>query len=481
YAAGFWHEAVNAYWGPLYSWLLALLLGLHLPGILATRMIGLASGALALYALGRLFHRLPMRSALQRAALWLAALILLSFAIQSYTPDALFTALLLLYTSIILDPTYPSRYSGISCGILGALSFYAKSYGFAFFFIHFCLFSFLTWLRSEPARRGRVIQQFSLGLACFFVLSACWIFALHGKYGVWTIGSTGEFNHRLVGPGSSGYPHLRGLTPPASEHAITAWQDPSLATLPSWNALAERRHELKLIMLNVKQVFHFWGNESVLFPLFFVVYIVLCIRKPDRRWEWIYPILTIALFSAGYIFLTVADRYFWFAELLILLVAFRTLELIFEQKLKTTTWRTALVVVVGFSFVVSPLRALKGHFKRDAALYAAVQTVKASGKVREPFASCGDWAHSAYFAYLLHAPYYGVIVPEPDADEIAHELNPDFNAAPPPFADARNAKQALSSQHIGELFVWPNCPIDSASLGPVVVQSNELKVLRLKQ
>jgi hypothetical protein len=336
-------------------------------------------------------------------------------------------------------------------------------------------------VRADTVSRTRVIRQFLLGLACFLVLSACWIFALHGKYGVWTIGSTGEFNHRLVGPGSSGYPHLRRLTPPTSEHAITAWQDPPAAALPAWSVLANERHELKLIALNAKQVIYFWGRESILFPIFLVAYILLCIGTRDRRWEWIYLVFTISLFSAGYVLLTVADRYFWFAELLILFIAFRTLELLFERKDLSAAWRLALVVITVLSFAISPLRALRGHFRRDAALYAAVQSIKASGKVREPFASCEDWAQSAYFAYLLHEPYFGVVVPEPDADEIAQELNPDFNAVTQPSSTAAEARQALSSAHIENLLVWPDCPIDASSFGPVAAQSGEVKVRRFNK
>src|SRR5581483_10129859 len=118
------------------------------------------------------------------------------------------------------------------------------------------------------------------------------------------------------------------------------------------------------------------------------------------------------------------------------------------------------------------------HFRRDAALYATVQTMKASGKMHEPFASCGNWAQSAYFAYLLHEPYYGVVVPDADADEIARELNPDFNAALQPAPAASQARQALSSAHVHELLLWPDCPIDAGSFGSVVATSGEAKVAR---
>ena len=481
YAHGYWRDAVNPYWGPFYSWLLAFLLVLRVPGIVATRLVAIASGALALYALDALCRRLPMRLPLQQIFLWLTALVLLSYVIGSDTPDVLFTALLLLYTAVIFHPAYPIRYAGLFCGVLGALSFYTKSYGFAFFVSHFCVITAVVyWLRGERQRRREIVQQFVIGLVCFFILSAGWIFVLHAKYGIWTLGTSGEFNHRLVGPESAGYPHLRRSIPPQREHDITSWQNPSPAWLPAWSAVRDARHEAKLVALNVHEVAYFWFRESIFGPILLIVYIVLYLRRGKNRWEWLYPVITIGLFTGGYILLTVEDRYFWYVELLLLLIAFRALELVFQQKTLSRTAQFALIAVLVLSFAVGPLRALRGHFRRDAGLYATVQALKQSGKLNEPFASCEDWAHSAYIAYMLQEAYYGVIFPEPDADEIAHELNPDFKGSPESAPTAAAARRQLTSMHIRGVLVWADCAIDASSLGAVTAEAGGLRLVEAK-
>jgi hypothetical protein len=480
YAHGFWRDAVSAYWGPLYVWFLAILAIFHMPGTFATRILGVAAGALALYAFCRLSNLFPVRPFLRQVLWWLTALILLPYAVLSNTPDLLFTAILLLYVSIIFDPTYPSLHAGLVCGILGALSFYTKSYGFPFFLCHFCLFSLIAFSRKRDTYiRKRVIQQFVVGMACFLVLSACWVFVLHAKYAVWMLGTTGEFNHRLVGPQSTGYPHLRGLSPISGEHALTAWQDPSPAMLPAWSIAASPRHELRVIASNIKNVLHLWAFHSILFPVVLVAYIFLCLRSSRDRWEWTYPVLTICLFSGGYLLMTVQDRYLWLPELLTVLIAFRALDLLLEKQTLVTAPRTALIAILVLSFVVGPLRVLRGQFRRYSGLYAAAQSIKQSGKLNQPFASCENSAQSAYVAYFVQEPYEGVVIPEPDADEIARDLNPDFKSTPSPAPTIATARQVLSTAHINQLLVWPDCPINAFALGSEVARSGDARLIQV--
>ena len=61
YADGYWSEAVNGYWGPLYSWLLTPLVAAGLDGLLAAKAVNLALGALALAAVWALAGRFTDR------------------------------------------------------------------------------------------------------------------------------------------------------------------------------------------------------------------------------------------------------------------------------------------------------------------------------------------------------------------------------------------------------------------------------------
>jgi hypothetical protein len=101
--------------------------------------------------------------------------------------------------------------------------------------------------------------------------------------------------------------------------------------------------------------------------------------------------------------------------------------------------------------------------------------------LNEPFASCESWAGSDYVAYLVQQPYEGLVTQEPDADEVARDLNPDFQPATHPLPSADAVRQALSSARIRKLLVWPDCSIDAASLGPVVFQSGDARLIQLSR
>ncbi|MGA8029544.1 MAG: hypothetical protein WB992_20570 [Bryobacteraceae bacterium] len=483
YAAGYAKEAVNAYWGPLYSWCLAALLVLHAPGILAAKVIEIGAGALTLFALHRISLRFDMAEGVRRAFLFVGAAMILGFVMEIDSPDLLFTAVLLLYLGIIFDPAYPSSpFSGVLCGVLGALAYFAKSYGFWFFAAHFFTFNTLHWFsQSNPVRRARILTQFLAGLAVFCAISFVWIMALHAKYGTWMLGTAGTFNHRLVGPQSEGYPHLRRLIPPPTEHALTAWQDPSPSWLPSWTLESRSglTHQVKLVSRNANRIVGFWIYATPLFAAFLLGYIVLCLDSRARQLEWIYPVSTLVLFSAGYLLITAQDRYFWLPDLLLLWIAFRSLDLLFQKHSVAVSARVVLVWGVVLSFLFEPVLTLHAQFQRDKQLYQWSESIKRSLPVQGRLASCADWQDSAYLAYVLGMPYYGVPAPEPEADEVARDLNPDYR----PFASSSNdldhIPAILSAARIDYFVVWPNCGPLSFGGAQTMAKAGDITVVRL--
>ncbi len=486
YATGYWHEAVNAYWSPLYSWCIATLLVVHLPGILAAKLVALGAGVLAVFGLHRLSLKFDMAEWSRRAFLSISAAMVLAFVMQINSPDLLFTAVLLLYLALIFDPAYPlSRYSGLLCGVLGAVAYLVKSYGFIFFVAHFVLFSVLLWsLPENRSKRSHILRHLFAGLAIFLAISSLWIISLHAKYGNWMLSTTGDFNHRLTGPEAAGYPQFRHLIPPASEHAITAWQDPSPSWLPPWNALGSRsnlKHQVKLIYHNTKSLFQFWAYTTPLFAALLLGYIVLCLNSANTRREWIYPILTMALFSAGYLLITVEDRYFWLTDLLLLWIAFRTLDLLLKRTALTASARVVLVSGVVFSFLVNPILILHAHSFEDRDVYRWSEQIKQSGVKRGRLASCSDWQDSAYLAYILGMPYYGVPAPEPEADEVAHQLNPDYHAVSVSGTDRNQIPGILSVGRIDYFIMWPSCGPIWPAMNQAVAKAGGIEIVRINE
>jgi hypothetical protein len=467
YASGYFGEAVSGYWAPLFSWLIAPVLVLHVPEILAAKIICVAAAVFALISLHTLAGLYPMSTACRAGMLISGAIVIASYAFEFTGPDLLFAALLLCYFRFIFDFRFPSqRRSGVYCGLLGGLAYLTKGYGLFFFGAHFALFCALHWLRNKGREeRAQLAKQFLSGLAVFFLIVLAWLIPLRAKYGFWNTGSTGAFNFRLVGPESSGYPHLRGLEAPPSPHATNAWQEPPVDRLKNWSIFANaftRRHEGKLIAKDTKEAVYYWLHAAPLF-VFLLLACLLFVKTKRDRWEWLSPLLTIVLFTSGYLLITVEQRYLWLTALLLLWMTFYGLDRCLRDQLirynvgyRVGYKELAILCIVGLSFAVEPLRHLHAHFRLNRALYETSTQLHQAIPPGSRLASCNNWADSAYLAYELDARYFGTPLPTPDADENARALNPDYSGrSEPPNWDTLNGK--LEAAGIQYFLAWPGC------------------------
>jgi len=155
YLRGEISDAVNACWGPLYSWLQIPLLFLGIEPLFAVKILGVMIGAVSLagfIALSSTFEiNRRLRTILQAAAVP----VIMNYSFTLIIADLLVLSIVMWYCSVIFDPGYPfsGNRSGIACGILGALAYYAKSYAFPFFAVHFSIMNGIHFITA--ADRGK--------------------------------------------------------------------------------------------------------------------------------------------------------------------------------------------------------------------------------------------------------------------------------------------------------------------------------------
>jgi hypothetical protein len=119
YASGHFRDAVNLYWSPLFSWLIAPLILLSIPAMLAGKIVSIW-GEWALQGIRLIGRRMEIQGNLMLLALSLAGLMILAFAIRGGGgSDLILVCLLLLY----LSEVYPPACRGWVCRVLGALAF----------------------------------------------------------------------------------------------------------------------------------------------------------------------------------------------------------------------------------------------------------------------------------------------------------------------------------------------------------------------
>ncbi len=458
YLAGKTAEAVNLYWGPLYSWLLAIPLAAHASGTLALRIVCFAAGLLALFAYSRLARRFELSPKMETISLWIAAAMIFAFTLRDQ-PDLLLTALLLPYFAWILDSRYPdSRWSGVLCGVFGGLAFLTKSYAFVFFLGHFTLLNLLHWWRVDPLRRTRVIRNFALGYAAFAILAVPWIAILSQKNGALTIGTTGEFNYRLAGPQSHGYPMYQRLLEPPNPDAISFWEQPSPDTLLAWTPLSRSGilHQVRLAWSNFKELLFTWQEASILSIAFLFAYCLWGMSSREQRVPWYFVVLTILVFPAGYLLITLQDRYLWPEILLFVLIGAVVSDALISTSWLSETARKTLIAAFVISFLLLPLRLIAGARNGGRAMYDLSSQIRQKYSLEGAVASCGNWNDSLYLAYYLHLHFLGDTGLTPEEAASAPSLNPSLGTTPAAMSSEDAANQ-LSNFGADYFLAWQDC------------------------
>jgi hypothetical protein len=238
YAEGHIDAALNAYWSPLVSWLMAPLIGLGIPDILAFDLVNAAAISVGAALIARLVWLRTGR----RFVLALAALgTFLLFAIGNLpvlTPDMLVVTWILLFATVLLevDDRMPGASTrtrlllGVVLGAVGALGYVTKLYLVPVFAV-----TLIGWLivrvgrmprqrrNAALGRLGAVVAGGALALA---VLAGPWIIALSVKYGEPMAGSSFGVNleEKFVPDGSEGQGE-QVLWAPPNEYAVSFGED----------------------------------------------------------------------------------------------------------------------------------------------------------------------------------------------------------------------------------------------------------------
>jgi hypothetical protein len=209
YLRGDWHNALNSYWSPFFSWLLALAMGIFHPGpYWESTLLHLVNFAGFLFALVcfEVFFRSLLRhgkkfassegpeAALPEFAWWLLgyglflSTSLFVLSLTATTPDMWVAVWTYLVAGLILR-IHISGGGWRLFALLGftlALAYLTKTFYFPMSFV----FLFAGWMAAGNPRR--TVPQAVLGLIVFLAVAGPWIAALSMSKGRFTFGDVGK-------------------------------------------------------------------------------------------------------------------------------------------------------------------------------------------------------------------------------------------------------------------------------------------------
>jgi hypothetical protein len=419
YLRGEWTDAVNGFWGPLYSWLLIPFLACRMEPMASAALLSILIGLFALAGAVLLLGRFESSEAIRRGVMLALVPVFLCFALSVRSPDLLVAGILCFYFYRIFDPEYGvRRWDGILCGALGALAYLAKSYAFFFILPHFILLGILHMHdAADQGAKGKILKHCLIGLLAFSLLSGLWITVISLKYGRPTVGTAGAYNHVRTNPASWGSFYLEGvIAAPPNETAVSIMEDPTDLPVPTWNPFESPEalaYQVTVIVKNIHDIFLHCNRVFPLTAAIILGYILLVASRhnPRRgRQPVLFPVLTLLTFPAGYTLFVVNERYLWILFILLILMGAHLLSLVLrsEPLAKPIVRRVALLIFV-LTFTIVPVKTIA----KEAALYEGRDRYELSNRISARFAlsgrllSDGEWAKTQRIAFHLGCQYYG--------------------------------------------------------------------------
>jgi len=445
YMRGDFVNAVNGYWGPLLSWLLIPFLSFGSAPVFAINALDLIFGLLTIAGVWMLSYRFEINEKIRGIILLLLVPILLFISLIE-PMDSLLLCILVYYLAVVFKDTYPDRlYNGIMSGLLGSFAYFSKPYGFPFFVSHFLLINVCQYFRNSSAVRKRnVLKNLLAGFVLFSLLSGVWVALISIKYNHLTFSNMGRGVFASLGPGTShetlekGDPiFFEGFFEPPNKTAFVIYEDPSFARKNTWSPLeswSSFKHFTSNVSENIFECLRIYESYSRLSVAIIIVYILLLFYQPLNELishgDIIYPLLTLILYTSGYMPFHLEARYLWIVNILLLLMGGKVLTILFKTYfLKNDISKIILTIFFILSFAVTPIKSAIDVGRRDInkEMHDLGTKLNKLYDIKGNIASNRQKTHDSWhktfrLAYWLQSRYYGQPREDISDNELMNEL-----------------------------------------------------------
>ena len=467
YVHGDFAAAVNGYWSPMISWMLASLYLWIGNDILAFKVLQLLIGWISLYHFTRL-TQFMVRSTILRYTITFASIpFFISYSLLNLTPDLLFLSVVLFYLRVVSEREFFNyRHFGIIAGLLGVFLYFSKSFGYFFFLAHFSVLLFRNYIvTKEYAFKKHLRGNYFLALIFFFLITSTWVYLISVKYGHFTISKNVYVNlskEVAAGPGKENtLPVLSGgLYKPANSSAVNAWEDPGSAVKFTPIHPLSNHEDMQLysqvLARNFLTIYYFDFRNQTGFIFILLLVILLFTSRRKKIWTDDYVFSTVSsllLIYAGYSLILVHSRYTWVCTLLMMLISARLIEELLSGKkiqwmaIPVAGFLLAALAIkrpvkeilftgdkpIGFSnllkAITHPVPVIKHTYHTDFQFFSEINEMKKivhSGEniisIYDPNAERDCYTRSSLLAYFSGAKYYGQLTMQQDVNDLSSDL-----------------------------------------------------------
>lgn len=417
YAAGRWHEAVNGYWSPLHSWLAAPFVAAGFYELYVFKVLNACIGVFILLAFHRYVKRYEFPLSITWGLMLSAVIIIIHFAYFEVAADILLVLLLLLYFLITSINNFTTNLKlNVLAGSIGAVAYFSKTYAFPFFLLHFTIIHCLA-----PAQQPR---NWLVGISVFLLFSFPWILALHDKYGIWTIGTSGKMMASVYLVHEYN-PDLLIFAPPY-ENSVSWWEDSYLYQKKFYTPFQSAAlfvHQIRILLYNIQQYFLALSAISYLVPFTFLLLFFDAIQR--NRTKARYLIVFGLLLPLGYLLIHIETRFLWILALLLLpWIVQWWIEVLKKSDAPKWINNTILTVVV-LSFLAEPVNQLKDNLNKQKNWSLQARALQAGGITGNCISQSKQLDEAMIVAYQAGLRYF---MPGPQKDLMQDVLPAAINS-----------------------------------------------------
>lgn len=424
-AAGDTWNAINGYWSPLHSWLMAPFIALGVDGFMAFKISNACFSLGVLVWLNKLLQKTTIDAWLKSILLFTAVPLLLAYAFNELAADLLFVWLLLIYLDIASDEDlFNSTRKNILCGLTGCLCYFAKTYGFPLFLLHFTLTQWILYRNAlQPDKRTLLIRNWLLGTGTFFLLAAPWLYVLYQKYHLLTFGYSGKLALQWEIFPRKTIEKLYALKPPYPG-SPSGWEDPFYYDSP-----VETNHSLFSLRLawpwlrktldNFMKWMVMLGEFSVFSAGIMVSLAVYLLKK--RNYFFLQCLLLMILLQAGYLLVHVETRFFWAGALLLLICGAWLVQKALELFNIPHRWKILCWCIYFGSFLIYPMNLLKDSAGGGREVFTLAKALQ-DRSIKGNFSVQGDYSLVQRAAFLTGDQFWILSRWEYTYDELAAVL-----------------------------------------------------------
>jgi hypothetical protein len=430
-AEGDYFRSLNGLWSPLNVWMLVPFIQKGMDAFEVAKLLNAVFGAILIIQFYTLSAHFKLSKAIRIGTLFTLPIIVSFMVYFQLFGDVLQLVFVLLYLSLLLNRSNHRKwYFPILCGVIMGLGFYAKAYGLLFFLLHFSVFIVLLY-RERILEFKFALRQWVLGVLSILITVLPWSYALHKKYGEWTLtGMAGKLNMSwYINSGKTFKEDITLLIPPTYSDSPSFWEDPYLSQGELSTPTSSVTHFVKWVARVVHTTLIAVGCFSEISTLsiallFFGWYYFFFKRRNtvlDNAFQYKLLILTITLLPLGYLMMHIETRYIWLNLFLLLIL----LGFVIDRYRDYVTSAKMYIVLSGLAlatFFVFPIVQVEQLKYKNKELFAMADELRQHQFQGKFTGNMTDAGRMWVVAYLTKSSFFTIERTDYSLDELKLEM-----------------------------------------------------------